>query len=338
MLGPGDQSMAGGEGRACMRASRADRDQVIDVLKSAFVREQLTKDELNDRIGRALAARTYADLDPLTADIPAGPRPAPRVPSTLGAVGPDLVRPPVPAPASDPRSDRHGSEGGPPRVCGEVAALHVIAGLERCAARQLSSEIAERAAPGDGEPRAVRAAELHAHHRLVVVTVIPLLAGPAQTGVGHPVDQAAGQIRGSLGYRLASHRRKDAHHRRLASAPCRRHLNFTGLTTASPHQVQALMRTATGLARHSRAISDRTGATHFRRSGRLRGDDHVPTAKRIAGRSVRQRSVDDGRSLMPMSGRSHLGAFAFSGVFVLGKLISPELVTIRSRFPRSQAC
>ncbi len=102
MLGPGDQSMAGGEGRACMRASRADRDQVIDVLKSAFVREQLTKDELNDRIGRALAARTYADLDPLTADIPAGPRPAPRVPSTLGAVGPDLVRPPVPAPASEP--------------------------------------------------------------------------------------------------------------------------------------------------------------------------------------------------------------------------------------------
>lgn len=56
-----------------MRASRADREQAIDVLKIAFVQDRLTKDELDARVGRALAARTYADLDALTADIPAGP-------------------------------------------------------------------------------------------------------------------------------------------------------------------------------------------------------------------------------------------------------------------------
>ena len=71
MHGLVDKSSAGR-----MRASRADREQVIDVLKIAFVQERLTKGELDARVGRALAARTYADLDALTADIPAGPDPA----------------------------------------------------------------------------------------------------------------------------------------------------------------------------------------------------------------------------------------------------------------------
>jgi DUF1707 SHOCT-like domain len=99
-----------------MRASRADRDQVVDVLKSAFVQERLAKDELDDRIGQALAARTWEDLDALTADIPAGPHPTrPPVPAAPGlarpgparpvAAGPDLVQAPVTAQASGrPRS------------------------------------------------------------------------------------------------------------------------------------------------------------------------------------------------------------------------------------------
>jgi hypothetical protein len=55
-----------------MRASHADREQVIGVLKAAFVQGRLGKDELNARVGQALAARTYADLAALTADLPAG--------------------------------------------------------------------------------------------------------------------------------------------------------------------------------------------------------------------------------------------------------------------------
>jgi hypothetical protein len=72
---PGDE-MAVGAGRGRMRASHADREQVIDTLKTAFVHGRLTMDELDARTGWALAARTYADLAPLTADIPSAPAPA----------------------------------------------------------------------------------------------------------------------------------------------------------------------------------------------------------------------------------------------------------------------
>jgi Domain of unknown function (DUF1707) len=57
-------------GRGPMRASHADREQVIEALKDAFVHGRLTKDELDTRAGRALAARTCAELDAVTADIP----------------------------------------------------------------------------------------------------------------------------------------------------------------------------------------------------------------------------------------------------------------------------
>ena len=63
-----DDGMAGGLGR--LRTSRADREQAIDVLKAAFVQGRLTKDELDLRVGQVLTSRTYADLGPLTADIP----------------------------------------------------------------------------------------------------------------------------------------------------------------------------------------------------------------------------------------------------------------------------
>jgi hypothetical protein len=67
-----DDRAAGLAGRGRLRASHADRDQVIDTLKDAFVQGRLTKDELDSRVGRALASRTHADLAALTADLPAG--------------------------------------------------------------------------------------------------------------------------------------------------------------------------------------------------------------------------------------------------------------------------
>jgi hypothetical protein len=73
-----------------MRASHADREQVIEALKDAFAHGRLTKDELDARAGRALAARTCAELAALTADIP----PAPAAPAPA-ASGP--TRPLVPA-------------------------------------------------------------------------------------------------------------------------------------------------------------------------------------------------------------------------------------------------
>ena len=80
MTGPQDPAAAGGDR---LRAGHADRERVIEALKNAFVHGRLTKDELDTRAGQALAARTYADLAALTADIPPAPvrAAAPRPPA-----------------------------------------------------------------------------------------------------------------------------------------------------------------------------------------------------------------------------------------------------------------
>jgi hypothetical protein len=75
----GREDDAAGEA-GLLRASRADREQVIEVLKVAFVQERLAKDEFDLRVSQALASRTYADLHALTADIPAEPTTAPQLP------------------------------------------------------------------------------------------------------------------------------------------------------------------------------------------------------------------------------------------------------------------
>lgn len=71
MAGPGDEIAASTEGRGRLRASHADREQAVNVVKAAFVRGLLAKDEFDLRIGQVLAARTYTQLAALTADIPA---------------------------------------------------------------------------------------------------------------------------------------------------------------------------------------------------------------------------------------------------------------------------
>jgi hypothetical protein len=94
MTGRRDHRAACPAGRGRMRASHADREQVIEALKSAFVQDRLTKDEFEARMGQALGSRIYADLTALTADLPAGsatahlPRePARRQAQTPGTTG-----------------------------------------------------------------------------------------------------------------------------------------------------------------------------------------------------------------------------------------------------------
>ena len=72
MAGPGDQ-IAAAVGSEGLRASHADREQAVGVLKAAFVQGMLAKDEFDERVGQAFAARTYGDLAALTADLPAVP-------------------------------------------------------------------------------------------------------------------------------------------------------------------------------------------------------------------------------------------------------------------------
>jgi Domain of unknown function (DUF1707) len=65
----GGRAAASEHGR--LRASHADREYVVAVLKAAFVQGRLTKDEFDARVGQTFASRTYAELDTLTADVPA---------------------------------------------------------------------------------------------------------------------------------------------------------------------------------------------------------------------------------------------------------------------------
>jgi hypothetical protein len=92
MAGPGDEMSTAGRGR--QRASHADREQVIDTLKTAFVQGLLTKDELDARVGQAFASRTYAELAAVTAGIPAGPSPAQPLREPAREPAPAQARPP----------------------------------------------------------------------------------------------------------------------------------------------------------------------------------------------------------------------------------------------------
>ena len=72
MTGPEGEMAARPADHGRLRASHADRNRVVDVLKAAFIEGRLTKDELDARLSQTLAARTYAELAALTADIPPG--------------------------------------------------------------------------------------------------------------------------------------------------------------------------------------------------------------------------------------------------------------------------
>jgi hypothetical protein len=54
-----------------MRVSDRDRDRVVPILQAAFAEARLDDDEFDQRMRAALTARTSADLDILTADLPA---------------------------------------------------------------------------------------------------------------------------------------------------------------------------------------------------------------------------------------------------------------------------
>ncbi|PZF80218.1 DUF1707 SHOCT-like domain-containing protein [Jiangella anatolica] len=53
-----------------MRVSHADRDRMVEILRDAAADGRLDTDELEERVERALTARTFADLEPLTEGLP----------------------------------------------------------------------------------------------------------------------------------------------------------------------------------------------------------------------------------------------------------------------------
>ena len=53
-----------------LRAADSDREAVADILREQHVAGRLDTDELQERIDRCYAAKTYADLDAVVADLP----------------------------------------------------------------------------------------------------------------------------------------------------------------------------------------------------------------------------------------------------------------------------
>jgi Domain of unknown function (DUF1707) len=93
LTGPGDEAAGRPGGRGHLRASHADRERVIGVLKGGFVAGMLAKDEFDRRVGQALASRTHAELAQLTADLPGGLLPVRPARPFCAASGQPLVRP-----------------------------------------------------------------------------------------------------------------------------------------------------------------------------------------------------------------------------------------------------
>jgi hypothetical protein len=71
--------------RRILRASDADRERAVDFLRRHAGEGRLDHDELADRVGKALSAKTLGELDDLTYDLPVEPVVAP----------PATIQPPV---------------------------------------------------------------------------------------------------------------------------------------------------------------------------------------------------------------------------------------------------
>ena len=68
-LGYGDEVASPGE----LRASHEDRDRVAELLRVAAGDGRLTAEELDERLEKALTARTYGELAALSRDLPTAP-------------------------------------------------------------------------------------------------------------------------------------------------------------------------------------------------------------------------------------------------------------------------
>lgn len=64
-------------GTSHFRASDADRERAVDLLRAAFVEGRLNNDEYDERVAQAYSSRTYGELTGLIADLPAPPAPVP---------------------------------------------------------------------------------------------------------------------------------------------------------------------------------------------------------------------------------------------------------------------
>jgi len=135
-----------------MRASDADRERVANVLREAAGDGRLTMDELDERLDAVYAAKTYAELEPITHDLP-----------DSGAThGPA----PSPAAALDP-----GRFGGEATSHGAVA---ILGGFTRRGEWVVPKEFTAFMFMGGGE---IDLREAHFSEREVAIHIVAIMGG-----------------------------------------------------------------------------------------------------------------------------------------------------------------
>lgn len=126
-----------------MRASHADRERAVDVLKAGFAEGRLPQSEYEQRITRAYQAQTYGELQVLVADLPQGP--VPQAPFTPRPVAPAVPQTFLPGP---PRTN--GSATGA-LVCGILGTMVGVTSIPAVIlGHKARAEIRRSGEQGDG--------------------------------------------------------------------------------------------------------------------------------------------------------------------------------------------
>ncbi|MFI6004556.1 DUF1707 domain-containing protein [Streptomyces sp. NPDC051366] len=146
---------AGPEPLPAMRASDADRERVVERLRDAVAEGRIDMEEFEERLEAAYTSRTYAELEPLTRDLPA----------VAGAVG----RPT--APAASPDSSWPARIGG---TATSSSAVAVMSGFQRKGRWTVPGRFNAVAFWGGGELD-LREADFAA--REVVITCVAIMGG-----------------------------------------------------------------------------------------------------------------------------------------------------------------
>jgi hypothetical protein len=153
-----------------LRASDADRERVANVLREAAGDGRLTMDELDERLDAVYAAKTYAELEPITHDLP----------DAAGG-----YTPPVPAKAAPLDPARFGAE---PTSHGAVA---ILGGFTRRGDWVVPKEFTAFMFMGGGEIdlREARFAEREVSIHIVAIMggceiIVPEDANVRVTGIG----------------------------------------------------------------------------------------------------------------------------------------------------------
>ncbi|MFI5762622.1 MULTISPECIES: DUF1707 SHOCT-like domain-containing protein [unclassified Streptomyces] len=155
-----------------LRASDADRERVVDRLRDAVAEGRLDMEEFEERLDAAYRSRTYAELEPLTRDLPA-----------LGATAPIAAAPVTPgAPVGLTKAGPAGSAaawparivGGGSTAGGPSMAVAVMSGFQRKGNWTVPARFHAVAFWGGGD---IDLREANFEQREVVINCVAIMGG-----------------------------------------------------------------------------------------------------------------------------------------------------------------